>query len=254
VSFISRYLGPEAAKTNRTAERILLVEDSPDFQLIVRANLEKSYSLEMAGTLAEARRLLAKQSFQLLLLDANLPDGDGFSFCRELRAQTSTQGLPVIFLTGRSELEDKLRGFSLGADDYIVKPFESLELQARVEVRLARERGKPRSEESCARGPLLLDLPTQRAYLREAGRQTDVGLTPIEFKILYRLMRQEDRVVSREDLLETVWGPETHVFDRATDKHVSALRQKLGASAAFIQTVSRAGYRFALRATPSLQS
>src|SRR5687768_6524265 len=123
-------------------ETILAVEDAPDFQLMIRASLERHYVVTVVSTLEQARARLARQSYNLLLLDVNLPDGDGFAFCADLRAHEATQSLPVIFLTARSELEDKLRGFSLGADDYIVKPFQGLELRARVEAKLARERSK----------------------------------------------------------------------------------------------------------------
>jgi DNA-binding response OmpR family regulator len=235
---------------------ILVLEDSHESQRMIKAALEPHYWVAIAGSLAEARAHLERKRFQLLVLDVNLPDGDGFQFCGEVRAKEETRLVPVIFLTGRSDLEDKLKGFSLGADDYIVKPFEARELRARVEAKLARERqlrsaapdaaGRG-ADESLARGALRFELPTLRAYLVEGGKKTELGLTPIEFKILYHLARNETQVVSREQLLATVWGGETHVFDRATDKHVSSLRNKLGPYAAYIETVSRVGYRFVVK-------
>ena len=226
-------------------ETILVIEDAPDFQLMVKAALERHYRVTCASSLQQARVLLAQQEFQLLILDVNLPDGDGFKFCAEIRAHETTRSIPVVFLTGRAELEDKLKGFSLGADDYIVKPFDQQELRARVEAKLMRERERGAADGVFVKGAIRLEIPTQRAYVVESeNKKSEVGLTPIEFKILYHLARNENKVVSREQLLTTVWGNGTHVFDRATDKHVSSLRHKLGPCASYIETVSRVGYRF----------
>lgn len=217
-------------------------------QRMVQAALGRHYSVQVAGTLSEARALLDKNQFNLLLLDVNLPDGDGFQFCREVREREQSRTIPVIFLTARSELDDKLKAFSLGGDDYVVKPFEGLELRARVEARLARMRHGPQSADTFTKGVLRLEFTTLRAYVVDETKKMELGLTPIEFKILYHLARNETQVVSREQLLTTLWGQETHVFDRATDKHVSSLRQKLGIYAAYIETVSGAGYRFVIKA------
>lgn len=226
---------------------ILVIEDAPDFQRLVRAALGQCYDLTFAASLAEARARLLEREYALLILDIGLPDGDGFSFCTELKEQGKFRALPVIFLTGRTELEDKLNGFSLGGDDYIVKPFEGRELKARVQARLARlQQDGAGAEDGIIRvGHLRLKASTQRVYRDlSGGKKSELGLTPIEFKILYHLARHENHVISREQLLATVWGKQTHVFARATDKHVSSLRQKLGDDASCIETVSGAGYRF----------
>jgi two-component system, OmpR family, phosphate regulon response regulator PhoB len=229
-------------------EKILIVEDAPDFQLIVETVLKRKYRAVIAGTIAQARARIQKESWDLILLDVSLPDGDGFKFCVELRAQDKTRSLPVIFLTSRSELTDKLLGFSLGADDYVVKPFEALELLARVEAKLSRIREQSKGDEVWVVGPLKMDLLGQRVFQRTSdGKDLPLSLTPIEFRILYYLLKNEECVVSRERLLSAVWGNDTHVFDRATDKHVSSLRQKLGADGRLIETVSGVGYRFTSR-------
>lgn len=240
--------------------RILVVEDAADFQLMVRAALVPGFQLVPAVTLGEARVLLAREKFDLLILDVSLPDGEGYALCGELRADGRFKSLPVIFLSARGELRDKLQGFSLGADDYIVKPFAALELRARVESKLARLSemraallAKAGSEGFMVKGPLVLEVPAGRAYVVDVdaqGRRSDLQLTPIEFKILFQLARHEGSVVSRERLLAVVWGEGTHVFDRATDKHVSSLRHKLGAHSRSIQTISGVGYRFNTPSSP----
>ena len=158
-------------------ENILVVEDASDFQLMIKAALERHYAVTFASTLQEARGFLSSRGFQLLVLDVNFPDGDGFAFCSEVRANEATRSMPVIFLSGRAELEDKLQGFRLGADDYIVKPFEGLELRARVEARLLRERQRARPDDVFAKGAIRLEVPTQRAYVVEsANKKIELGL------------------------------------------------------------------------------
>lgn len=228
-------------------ENILVLEDAPESQRLIKAALGAHYLVFFASTLAEARSLIAKQRFKLLVLDVNLPDGDGFEFCREIRSSDEQMKLiPVVFLTSRSELDDKLRAFSMGGDDFVAKPFEGLELRARVEARLARMRSQS-AETTLTVGALRLELATLRAYVVQNAKKTELGLTPIEFKILYHLARGETQVFSREQLLSTIWGDATHVFDRATDKHVSSLRQKLGDYASYVETVSGVGYRLVVK-------
>jgi DNA-binding response OmpR family regulator len=229
--------------------KILLVEDGLEFQAMVRASLEPKYRVTVAGTLAEARAKSALEVFDLFILDVSLPDGEGFSFCEDLRKNERTQAAPVIFLSVRSQITDKLHGFATGADDYLVKPFDALELKARVDAKILR-RGATSptiADAGLTKGPINMEAATGRAYLTEGGKKNDLSLTPFEFKILYHLARHEEKVVSREELLSTVWGQDTHVFDRATDKHVSSLRQKLGNHSKCIETVSRVGYRFVLQ-------
>jgi DNA-binding response OmpR family regulator len=229
-------------------EKILVVEDAPDYQLMVQNSLGRYYRLELVSTISQAKDKVEKESFDLIILDVGLPDGDGLKLCADLRSAEKTRLLPVILLTGRSDLGDKLKGFAQGADDYIVKPFESLELRARVEAKLMRSREKRKPEDVLIKGAIRLEISSLRAYAaQESGQLTEMGLTPIEFKILYYLARNETKVVSREELLASVWGKETHVFDRAADKHVSSLRQKLGDHSSYIETISRVGYRFQVR-------
>lgn len=228
-------------------EKVLLVEDAPDFQLIVkRALMASQCELVIAGSADEARKLFAQAAFDLVLLDVNLPDSDGFTFCEELRQTAQTRDVPVIFLTGRCDLQDKVTAFNVGADDYLVKPFDLIEFKARVEAKLARIRRGKSSEGKLVRGSIVIDLASHRVMLDANPTSRNLHLTPIEFKLLHQLARAPERVYTRDQLLTLVWGQDVHVTDRTVDKHVSTLRQKLGAYSWQVDSVPGVGYRFLL--------
>lgn len=227
--------------------RVLLVEDSPDFQVLVRRTLSGEFDLTSVSTSAEALREVERRPYDLILLDVVLPDGDGFQLCSRFRGMESMSAVPIIFLTGKTGVTDKVTGFSLGADDYVVKPFEPLELLARVQAKLNRRPSKAAVEDQIVRGALRLDLPFQRASLSESGVEKALDLTPIEFKLLCYFARNEGRVLSRAQLLTAIWGESVYVLDRTIDKHVSTLRSKLGIASDCVETVPGSGYRFLTR-------
>ncbi len=227
---------------------VLLIEDSPEFQFLVRKSLGEGYQLTCVALASEALMEVRKTAFDLILLDVGLPDGDGFQLCGKLRNESKALDIPILFLTGRSSVPDKVQGFALGADDYIVKPFDPLELRARVDARFRRPRsGAKDIEEKILKGDLKLDVPYQRAFLVEGqSPEKDLHLTPIEFKLLFYFMRNEGAIVSRQQLLAAVWGESVHVIDRIIDRHVCSLRQKMAEKSEYIETVPRSGYRFQL--------
>lgn len=223
---------------------ILLVDDAKDDQLIVANSLGKDHAVLIAASLAEARKTLERKSVDLILLDILLPDGNGFDFCSDLQAGQKTKAIPIIFLSVRSEVSDKVMGFQLGAEDYISKPFHVNELRARVESRLKRIGAAKMKDMSLELGSLRLSLSLQRAYSRKEGKEELLDLTPLEFKLLVYLAQHEEHVFSREHLLEVVWGKSLHVADRTVDMHVSNLRKKLVGSSHVIRSVHGVGYQF----------
>lgn len=225
--------------------KVLLVEDLAEFQVIVKGVLGNQFQVTCIDTLAAARDLLAREVYDLVILDALLPDGDGFKFCSELRSHSSTAIVPVVMLTARGSVSDKVAAISYGADDYVTKPFEPLELKARAEalVKRFRERGGVHPG-VVVRGNLKLSTEEYKAYAVEGGKEHELKLTPMEFRLLQFLIKNEHRVVTRADILQGVWGSGVFVVDRVIDKHVSSLRQKLGNLADYIQTVPRLGYQF----------
>ncbi len=217
-------------------QKILVVEDNRLEQERIRDCLGDSYALRFVAEAGSAAEALREQQPHLVLLDVTLPDGDGYGVFESLREDGLGSSIPVVFLTGRGAPEDKVRAFTLGADDYVVKPFEPLELKARVEARLAKRPVAP----VLSRGPLRLDPARMRVDLGERGT---LDLTPNEFRVLFRLAEEPGRARRREELLEALWG-DTAVTPRTIDTHIYSIRTKLGGLRGLIETVSRVGYRF----------
>ena len=219
---------------------ILIVEDEAPIVTLLRYNLEREgFRVIEAGDGEEALLLAAERKPDLILLDWMLPLLSGIEVCRRLRRSTEAKTVPIIMLTARGEEGDRVRGLNSGADDYITKPFSPSELIARVRAVLRRAR--PSTEEETLRyGDLLMDLAAHR--VRRSSR--DVHLGPTEFRLLRHFLEHPGRVFSREQLLDTVWGPDVYVEPRTVDVHIRRLRKALNAEQDddLIRTVRSAGY------------
>jgi DNA-binding response OmpR family regulator len=224
--------------------RILVIEDSPDCQLVVRSSLASLGELFFAQNSEEAKALLSKNAFDLLVIDVNLPDGNGFELCSLILAQTSPKAPRVLFLTGNSELKDKLLGFSVGADDYIVKPFEPLELRARAQKMLVNKDEMAEAAQNFVVGNLRLQLRFLKAEILGEDQTKSVDLTPTEFKLLHCLASQEGQVFSRDQLLYNLSEGRAHVLDRTIDSHLSRTRKKLSGCTHNVESIYGVGYRF----------
>jgi len=229
--------------------RVLLVEDSHVTQSIVRSALKGVCELTTADCVAAAVDALKDGDFDLIILDINLPDGDGFQVYEKARGIERFKLTPILFLTARVEIEDKARGFSLGADDYIVKPFDVAELRLRIGAKLKNLEAREASADTFLLGPFEVKTGTQKISVRGSdGKETKLELTANQFKVLYYLLRNEDKVISREELLREVWSDGVHVTDRTVDTHVYAIRRQLGEFSKTISSVHGQGYRFSLKA------
>lgn len=226
-------------------KRILLVDDSPDIRNFITVSLRPWYRLDCAETLAEATKLLGGDAFDLILLDVNLPDGDGFAYCANLKNDARLKDLPVIFLTGRSDPSDKMIGFSVGAEDYVVKPAELIELRARIEARLRRNTEAKDLDRRV--GPFRFDQVRNRAFETAQPPEKDLGLTPFEFRLLYFLASHPETYFDRKALLARLTEPGVHIQEETLYTHVSSLRKKLGAHADCIQSSRGVGYCFTLK-------
>lgn len=230
-------------------EKVILVEDAPDMQMIVRATIGSDCDLSFAGTVAEAEKLLSGGDFDLMLLDVVLPDGSGFDYCQRLRSRAGTKSLPIFFLTGQDEIEQRVLGFKMGGDDYIVKPFEPNEFRARVFGKLKRS-GSASEQTSFTRGIFTVDWGSQKAQMKKSdGAVADLNLTPIEFKLLVQFLRHEGRTFTREELLSAVWGGTVHVSGHTVDTHISSLRKKVGEYSSYFRAVVKKGYCYSPHAS-----
>jgi len=228
--------------------RILAVEDSQDARRLIESALDGACEIAFAGSLLEARESLAAFRPDLVLLDLGLPDGHGFELCSAIGAGPTDP--PVVFLTARCETGAKVAAFSLGAEDYVEKPFDPRELRARVEGRLRRREAARRGERYRVAGTVRVDRERFRAYVLEPEGERELQLTPHELEILHHLLAREGDAVGRRELMAAVWGA-TVVSQRTIDTHVGNLRRKLGAAAVHLETVRGIGYRFSSGAPPS---
>jgi DNA-binding response OmpR family regulator len=221
--------------------RILIVEDERDIARPLAEDLAvEGYEVEIAGDGEAGERRGSDPGWDLILLDVMLPRKDGFDVCRALRrAGVRT---PIILLTAKTQGTEKLLGFDLGADDYVTKPFSPRELRARIKAVLRRA-GPEETAGSYRFGDMEVDF--DRAELRRAGRRVDV--TRIELRLLEAFVRRRGRALTREQLLDAVWGGDVHVTDRAVDAHIVNLRKKIEprpAAPVFLVSVRGLGYRF----------
>ncbi|PKM43320.1 MAG: phosphate regulon transcriptional regulatory protein PhoB [Gammaproteobacteria bacterium HGW-Gammaproteobacteria-1] len=225
-----------------TANSILIVEDEPAIREMVVMALERAgFEMLQAASAEEAERVLANGLPALILLDWMLPGMSGIELARRLRRDDYTRDIPIIMLTARSEEDDRIRGLEVGADDYIAKPFSTRELQARIKAVL--RRSLPHDEEGVlAVESLKVDTSSHRVT---AGEQA-VDMGPTEFRLLHFFMSHPERVYSRSQLLDMVWGRGAYVEERTVDVHIRRLRKALEPSGHdnLIQTVRGAGYRF----------
>lgn len=219
---------------------MLVVEDDPALTELIRFNVEaEGYGVAIAETAEDAELLLGEDQFDLVILDWMLPGMSGIELCRRMRRRDDTQTVPILMLTARGEEGDRVRGLSTGADDYVVKPFSVPELMARMQA-LLRRASPQRIADTLLRGDISLD----RAAHRVMRKTREVRLGPTEFKLLEFFMENAGRVLSREQLLDGVWGREAYIDGRTVDVHVGRLRKALirGSESDPIRTVRGTGY------------
>ena len=227
------------ANEDSRVRSIVIVEDDEDIADSIRYNLEREgYRLRLARSGEDALGLILDRLPNLIILDLNLPHMNGFELCRRLRAESSTARVPILMLTARSDEADKVLGLNIGADDYITKPFSIRELMARVNAALRRAEAEDDDRKLFDNGVLKIDASTFSAtYL---GRQ--LRLTRKEFALLSELARNHGRILTREGLLDRVWGVSYYGDSRTLDVHIRRLRQKMDDPKA-IETITGIGYR-----------
>ncbi|TVR02944.1 MAG: response regulator [Deltaproteobacteria bacterium] len=229
-------------------ESVLIVDDEPDLLEMVEFNLEKAgFRVLTAANGADAMELARAELPSLILLDLMLPDVQGTEVCRTLKSDARTRDIPIIMVTARGEEIDRVVGFELGAEDYVVKPFSPRELVLRVKAMLKRM-ARPSVEEPAKDAVLHFgDIKVDQGRHRVWVGEEEVQLTALEFRLLSTFIRRRGRVQSRERLLDDVWGIDVEVTTRTVDTHVKRLREKLLGAGQYIETVRGVGYRFSER-------
>ena len=227
------------------AARLLLIDDDARLASMLRDYLgQAGFAVKVAGSLAAGRADLAADSFDALVLDLMLPDGDGLDLCRELRGQARTRHLPLLMLTARGAPMDRILGLELGADDYLPKPFEPRELLARIKALLRRATPQPAADDVLRFGRLEIDLGARLARLNGAA----CDLTGHQFDLLVVLAQSPGRVLSRDQIMDALKGHPLEAFDRSIDVHISRIRAVIEDDAKLprrVLTVRGAGYIFA---------
>ena len=230
-----------------TTGRLLVVEDEPSIAELISINLRHAgFTVVTAATAEAAREVVDRELPGLVVLDWMLPDRSGIALCRQWRSESRTRDLPVIMLTARAEEADQVQGLEAGADDYLVKPFSPRTLVARVRAVL-RRRSPQALDDAVQIGALKLDPSTRRVTCQASGVQTEIRLGPTEFRLLHYLLTHPERVHSRAQLLDRVWGDHVFIEERTVDVHIKRLRESLSVAdcSGMVETVRGAGYRLA---------
>lgn len=222
--------------------RILLVEDSKEiYQMVVQSTAQIA-ELHWAKSVHEAKLEIEKNQFDVILLDIELPDGNGIEFCSSI--QTTHSHVSIFFLTGNTNLSEKVMGFSAGAEDYITKPFSPLELKARLEARLRKNKQKTLQSDNLTWKELKIIKSRQEVSVLDNEIFQKIELTALEFKILMYFASRPGEVIIRDQILNDIWGEDIHVYARSVDTHVSKLRKKLGAVSRIVESIHGTGYKF----------
>ncbi|MBN2078025.1 MAG: response regulator transcription factor [Spirochaetes bacterium] len=225
-------------------KRVFVIDDEQDIREIVRINLvDEGYLVNAYPTGEDAMKALASIVPDLIILDIMMPGMDGYEFCRRIRSADATSGIPIIFLSAKSDEIDKVLGLELGGDDYMTKPFSVKELKSRVKAMLRRA---ARAESADAPSRTIscegLLLNPEHYSLTIEGRGVD--LTKTEFEILHLLLRNPGKIFTRDNIIDSIKGQDVYVVDRTIDVHVMNLRKKLGKYKQLIKTFSGVGYGF----------
>lgn len=226
--------------------KILVIDDVQDIFHLVKSILEPTHQVFWSETLKAAEETLLHKKIDLILLDVMLPDGNGFHFLADLQKKAKDTLPPVVFLTAQDHVSEKVLGFSLGAEDYITKNSDFLEMKARLEARVKKLSSTTEIKKIESFGPVKVNVHTQEVYWNDNGQDRLIELTRLEFKIFWLLSHHLGETVSRDEILDKVWGPGFQVYTRSVDTHVSNLRKKLPKVVFKIESSSGQGYKMNL--------
>lgn len=227
-------------------EKILCIEDDLSMQTLVCASI-KDYEVICAKTLKEAEVLLGQMDFSALLVDIQLPDGDGLRFLTQLTQNEKYSHTPILILSGHSDISNKVMAFSFGADDFVTKPFDPVELNVRVTAKIRKRHAAEEKARKRRLKDLLIDFDRQKVFQVLNGKEIDLECTSIELKLLALLTKRLEQVYSRDQIMRQVWA-ETSISDRTVDSHIAHLRQKIEGTQIQIETAKSFGYLASIKA------
>ncbi len=222
--------------------KVLLIEDDQEIFTIVNQAIGNVTDITWFNNITDAKKELKNQKFDLILLDIELPDGNGVELCSAISSENPNQA--IFLLTSNTKLSDKVLGFSAGAEDYITKPFLILEFKARVEAKLKKINTSNRLTSITKWRLIEIDKNKQVVKVFHQVNFNVIDLTHIEFKLLTYLSDRPDIVIPRDEILNEIWGKDVYVYSRSVDTHISKLRKKLGLASDYIKSIHGTGYKF----------
>ncbi len=223
-------------------KKILIVEDDLSSQALAKEVLKNFGTITIADSVASAQLACQGQYYDIIILDLHLPDKSGIEFCSEIRSNENFRSSTIYIASADEDISKKVSAFSIGADDYIVKPYSPLELRARIERTLKKQNQDDQYIE--AKTGIKLNRLTYKAFIPQGNDYLDVHLTPHEFKLLLLLIKNPNRIYSRNQLIDTIWGQQVYINDRTIDTHMSMLRKKLKTFSKSLQSVRGEGYKW----------
>lgn len=222
--------------------RVLMVNPDSECYKYVTQAIQPNMELIWVTTANEALEKIQKESFQLLLLDVHLPDKNGIEFCHTI--QLDHPYLPVFFLSNQNELSQKVLSFCAGAEDFITLQMNPLEIAARVDAKIKRSETCIKNQDTIRWKELEIDKLSQEVRVKNHDQILTVDLTMIEYKLLLLLAKNDGIVITRDTILNSIWGEDIHIYSRSVDTHISKLRKKLGNASHLIKSIHGAGYKF----------
>jgi two-component system, OmpR family, response regulator len=233
------------------SDKVLVVEDDPVWGELIERALSRDFQISSADNVADAKKQFTVEDFDLVLLDIFLPDEQGFQFCEFVRKGTKNPQVPIIILSSKADFDLKVTGFTLGADDYVTKPFESLDLSLKAKASIRRSRLAAAAAQGnggtapVIRGALKIDIERQKVFAKDGSQEEhEVEITAMEFRVLLFLARHPGRVFSRDEIMAQVYKDDVYVCDRNIDQIISRLRRKIGPCKDYIRSVYGSGYSF----------
>ncbi|MCB0351637.1 MAG: response regulator transcription factor [Bdellovibrionales bacterium] len=226
------------------SQSLLVIDSRRELHATIRAVLKSKYDVTAALNAKEGYQLLKNNHFDLILINTNLPDENGLDFCERLKNDDNLKPTPFIILSGKDNTADYVRGFEIGAEDYILLPFVKERFFACITARLQKQIDAKQNRNILQAGQLELDRFQQRAFILKENEKIDIQLTPIEFRLLRYFLTHTNQVLTREQILKDIWGDDVSVTDRTVDTHIYTLRKKLDFLSETISTVPGIGYQY----------